>query len=751
MNPAAAAEMLRAAARITAQLSRSTSLEEGLAAAVGSLAAELGAARAEVWLRGKTAFALRASAGDAAIPTGPGVAHVTSTGEPCAARGLAAFPLRALGELEGVLVHAAAAPHDPATLDALSLVASVLALFIAHDRRAKESKLVFDSVPAMIWFKDDENRIIRCNRAAALTKGLAPESMEGRQTEDLYPDEAAQYLADDLEVIRSGRPKLGIVELHLTGSGEKVWVRTDKIPWRDETGAAAGVVVFATEITGLKRAEDALRAEKERLHATLGSCAEAIVATDERGCVTLLNPVAERLSGWTLEEALGRPLGSVILLETAGEDTLLRSRQGEARIVAASHAPIHDGERVVGEVIALRDVTETKRLEAELIKAAKVESIGLLAAAIVHDFNNILTSVLANASLARVTLGPASPAHGLIEEVERAAGRARELTGQLLTFAQGGAPARAPISLEALAAEGASRALEGTPVRLVLAFPGDLPPVFADRVQVGQLLRNLVVNARQAMPGGGTLTIGGESVAIDAEKARALRVPPGRYVRLTVADTGTGIEPAILGKIFDPFFTTRPGGTGLGLTSSYSIARRHDGAITCESEVGAGTRFSVLLPAATEPTRRETPRPSEPLDRSCAGRRALVMDDDDSVRVVLASMLGHLGLTVVDACDGEAAVSAYADALARGERFDVVVMDLTVPGGMGGRDAVQRILEIDPRAHVIVSSGYSDDPVMADPARYGFKGLVAKPFTIAEVARAVASLSRGVEGPAAGD
>ncbi len=742
-------DRLRAAAAIMERLAAQASLEAG-ASEVAAFARETSrAARVEVFVASATGLSRCAAAGE-----GPAIEVPALDGparDALAVPGIFVFPLRAGPDTEGVLALRASS-IDPGSTgqgsldedarEALRLLAAALGLFLARRRQQKEQKILFDSVPAMIWFKDRENRILRCNRMAAQQAGLTPELMEGRRTEEFYPDEAAKYLADDLEVIRSERPKLGIIELHQSGTGEKIWVRTDKIPYRDESGAVTGVVVFATDITQLKRAEEALRAEKERILVTLRSIADAVIATDEQGRVEVLNPVAEALTGWTLEEARGLPLEVVVRTQPDGARAFLLSRSGTRHSVTESRAPITDGEQRHGHVVVLRDVTETARLEQELFKTAKMESIGLLAGGIAHDFNNLLTAVAANASLVRVK-GSVPEAAPLLDEIDRAVKQARDLTFQLLTFAKGGAPTRERTLLPAIVTENASLALRGSNVRLVHRFEDDLDAVDVDPGQFAQVIQNLVINAKQAMPQGGIISIHGSNVLLDEARARALRVTPGRFVKLSVEDTGSGIARDDLSKVFDPFFTTKAGGTGLGLTTTFSIVRRHEGGITCDSRLGIGTTFEVFLPSSRLGPRRDSPvTETEVLPRPGSRGRALVMDDQKSVREVLGRMLEHLGLTVAYAADGEEAIAAYEEALRVGRRFDLVFMDLTVPGGMGGKDAVTRILALDANAHVIVSSGYSNDPVMAEHERHGFRGLLAKPFMLDDVERIVARASR---------
>jgi signal transduction histidine kinase/DNA-binding NarL/FixJ family response regulator/HAMP domain-containing protein len=380
-----------------------------------------------------------------------------------------------------------------------------------------------------------------------------------------------------------------------------------------------------------------------------------------------------------------------------------------------------------------------RKAEEELLRAQKLESVGLLAGGIAHDFNNLLTGILANASLAQASLHDGASVRARLQEVEKASLRAQALTQQLLTFSRGGAPVRKTIRLGELVREAASFALSGASVRCEFALPDDLWPAPVDAGQIGQVVANLVINAAQAMEAGGTVTVSGENV-----EAGAVGGPPGapgRHVCISVRDEGCGIPPDDLERIFDPYFTTKPGGTGLGLATAYSVVRRHGGHLAVSSRPGAGSTFRVYLPAAhpsapaaegAEPSPGRSP-PPPPLPR----RRVLVMDDEAMIREVAAEILLAAGYEVETAAAGEQAVAAYARARDTGNPFAAVVLDLTVPGKMGGLETLERLRELDPDVRGVVSSGYSNDPAMAEHERYGFRARVRKPYRMAELLAAL--------------
>lgn len=532
-------------------------------------------------------------------------------------------------------------------------------------------------------------------------------------------------------------------------------VASDRLP--RFAASIAGVVASFVERA---RVQEALAAEGERLLVTLRSIADGVIATDTDGRITLLNPVAEQICGRDQADAVGRPLGEVFSIldeksrgpldpirrlregdrrnDAVSERGILVSGDGTERIVAHSATPLRDREGdTIGAVIVLRDVTREQQLEREILQASKLESIGRLAGGIAHEFNNLLTTILGHLSLLRAD--PDAPgADDVIAEAERAARRAKGLTQQLLTFSGGGAPIRKRTAIADVLREVVRVALHRTDFVCEFSIPDDLPPVDIDEAQIAQAIGNIVINATQAMPGGGTIHVSCErhtERAPASADADAHPLAPGDYVRITIRDEGDGIAPENLSRIFDPFFTTRPNASGLGLSAAYSIVRRHDGLITARSAPGEGATFEIWIPAANPDADTTTMEPTPNLTG-----RILVMDDDEGVVAVVRRMLERIGHEVHTVPDGETAIARYQEAMQDGEPFDAVLMDLTIPGGMGGREAVRRILEIDPDARVIVSSGYSNDPVMAEYRAHGFRGVIAKPYDLAELRRVVAEV-----------
>ena len=370
------------------------------------------------------------------------------------------------------------------------------------------------------------------------------------------------------------------------------------------------------------------------------------------------------------------------------------------------------------------------QVQEELIQAKKLESVAYLAGGIAHDFNNFLTIVQNYAQEARARLKPGDPIDTMLAEIDSACGRATRLASQLVTFGKGGAPVRRPIGLGNLVREACELALAGSNVRCEINIADDLPLVDADASQIAQVFQNILLNARQAMPEGGTVQVSATSVAATAANSNGTE---GRYVRLIFEDNGMGIAPDDLSRIFDPYFTTKDAGRGLGLAAAQAIVSKHDGRISAESAVGRGTTFTIELPASPEspPAARVAAAPSE------GKRRILVMDDEEAIRDILSRILRRFGYDVACASDGAEAVSLFKAAKDEGRGFSAVFLDLTVPGGVGGKEAAARIREIDSAVKAVVSSGYSDGPIMAEYRQFGFDDVLPKPWTASLVSEVV--------------
>jgi PAS domain S-box-containing protein len=379
-------------------------------------------------------------------------------------------------------------------------------------------------------------------------------------------------------------------------------------------------------------------------------------------------------------------------------------------------------------LISIMDITERKLMENEIVQMQKLESIGILAGGIAHDFNNLLTAILGNINLARLQSGPPEKLSRRLQDAEKAALMAKDLTQQLLTFSSGGLPVKRIVSIVDTIVDSTDFSLRGSNVKSEFNFAPDLWPMEVDKGQISQVIGNIIINADQSMPDGGTITIKAENKNISEDDL--LPIQQGRYVKISISDQGTGMSQALLGRIFDPYFTTKQKGSGLGLSTAYSIISKHNGYIRAESKLGVGTTFTIYLPVSDNEL---LPEENDVEVIQMGSGRVLIMDDEDFVRQVAGELVTQLGYEAAFATNGEEAIRLYLHEKGAGNPFDVVIMDLTVPGQMGGREAIEKLIQIDPQAKAIVSSGYSNDPIMADYAAYGFKEVIRKPFTMKEL------------------
>ncbi len=618
-------------------------------------------------------------------------------------------------------------------------------------QRAREyAENIVDTIREVLIVLDNRLRIVSANRSFYETFQTAPEKIEGRFIHELADQvwNIPEFLALLEKILMHSNHQAGLeLDHEFPVLGRRVMLINARWVY-EERGETDRILLAMSDITERKRAEEALAAEKERLAVTLWNIGEGVIVADIRGTIGLLNRTAEQLTGWTAEEAIGRRIDEVFqavderTLEPCGNPValvlqqgaprhrsrhkILVSRDGTERPLGETVAPVRDGHGdIIGVVIVFRDLTAERRVEEDLAKNERLESVGVLAGGIAHDFNNTLTAIEGNILVAKAHVPEDRKAYERLVEAEKAAHRARDLTRQLLTFARGGQPIKKVLQLADLLTESTLFALSGSKVRAAFSIPVDLWPVEADEDQLKQVINNLVINGDQAMPEGGTLTVSAENVALADDEV--LTLAPGDYVRVRISDTGVGIPREHAAKIYEPYFTTKQTGSGLGLTVAYSIVRNHGGIIEVEPRASEpGTTFTVYFPASHEPVREEA-AVAEPARRG--NERILWMDDEEMIREVGEEMLNILGYRGAFASDGAEAIELFEKAVA-GDRFDAVILDLTTPTGLGGVETIRRLLEIDPDVRAIVCSGYSNDPVMANYRDYGFSGVLTKPFSL---------------------
>ncbi len=507
--------------------------------------------------------------------------------------------------------------------------------------------------------------------------------------------------------------------------------------------------------------EEKLLNEKERLNVTLRSIGDGVITTDLDGAIVLINKITEQLTGWSQQDAAGCQVQEIfnIINEKTGRPcdnpvrevlntgkivglanhTVLIAKDGSQYNIEDSGAPIFNKEsEIIGTVIVFRDVTEKMKNSKELLKVEKLESVGILAGGIAHDFNNMLVAILGNIELAGMSLKSTSVAYPLLQKAKKAALRSKDLTQQLLTFSKGGNPVKKTTSIGKVITESANFILHGTTVSCQLHIPDNLWLVEADSGQISQVVQNLVINAVHAMPDGGNIKIRAVNI-VDTKAETHINLPAIDYIKIMVQDGGSGIPKKDLEKVFDPYFTTKQEGSGLGLAIVHSIISKHDGYIGVQSITGEGTTFSLYLPAS--PSREITQDGSgENSSAENPQSRIILMDDDELVQDVASEMLICLGHEVLLAKDGEEALAIFIEHHGTDQYIDAIIMDLTIPGAMGGKETIKEILKIDPAAKVIVSSGYSNHPVMANYWQYGFKAAIAKPFMLDDLAQVINSI-----------
>jgi len=521
------------------------------------------------------------------------------------------------------------------------------------------------------------------------------------------------------------------------------------------TLVTSGLCTLGLIIMVSQRSNADMREAKEQFELIFNTGPDAsIIARLNDGLIVNINEGFTALTGFTRDEAIGKlsldanlwkdPADRQYVFNELGEKGLCNNYEaifqmkGGRQIGVTMSAKIITLQGVQHIISIMRDITDRKRLEEEQQRVEKLESVGLLAGGIAHDFNNILTTILGNISLASMEAAPGSELLNSLEQAEKASLRAKALTKQLLTFARGGAPVTKLASLTALLKDTAGFALRGANVKCNFSIPSDLWHAKIDEGQVSQVMHNLVLNAQQAMPAGGSIELTAENMALSKTQSlgKGLPLKKGNYIRIAVTDHGTGMDAEHLAKIFDPFFTTKQKGSGLGLATSFSIARQHGGHLSVESVVGSGSTFYVYLPASMETL---IPKQDKIEHVKAAGKASiLVMDDEEAVREVAGRMLKHLGYDDVEfAADGAEAIKLYKAAMASGNPFNVVILDLTIPGGMGGKETVKKLLKIDPGVKAIVSSGYVDDSVSAKYKEHGFSGMIAKPYTLEQLRKAL--------------
>jgi PAS domain S-box-containing protein len=625
----------------------------------------------------------------------------------------------------------------------------------------KELQTIIDSVPALVFYKDKTNRLLRVNRAFSEAMGMPKKEIENRICSELWPETGEDYWLDDREVIESGRPKRNMIETMKTARGTR-WLQIDKIPYLDEGGNVIGLIGFGIDITERKRAEEALRESEQHFRRFIENVPVGVYRTTPDGRVLMANSALLRMLGYkSWEELASRNLEGDSFeagyprsafreqIEREGEvgglEAAWKRRDGSVVFVRESARTFRaDAGRVLYYDGIVEDVTERRRLEEELRQAQKMEAVGRLAGGVAHDFNNLLTIILGYSDLVLEKLSAGDGMRPPVEEIKKAAERAASLTRQLLAFSRKQMLQPHIVDLNSLLAnvDEMLRRMIGEDIELVTHLPDGLGRVKADPGQIEQVIMNLAVNARDAMPQGGRLTLEAANVDLDSSRATSHEgVLPGHYVMIAMSDTGIGMDAETQAHIFEPFFTTKGQGkgTGLGLATTYGIVKQSEGHIWVYSEPGKGTTFRVYLPRVDQAVEVIAPTnvPGDELSRGC--ETILLVEDEEAVCSLVRGVLESRGYNVLK-------TKGANDALEIGERYKkqihLLLTDVVMPQ-MSGRELAEHLAPLHPETKVLYMSGYTDHAVvhhgLLDPGTI----FLQKPFTPDALARKVREVLDG--------
>lgn len=614
----------------------------------------------------------------------------------------------------------------------------------AVNESERKFRSLFESIIDPVNVIDKEFRVVMTNKQFMELKGLSRDEIIDKHCYNVYQgrETKCDFCVAD-EIFSKRKPDVVEKQLFLPDGSSRIF-EIHGYPIFDEKGEVYQVFEILRDITERKQHQEMVEAEKERLSVTLRSIGDGVITTDTSGKILLMNKVAENLTGWTAEEARGKQISNVFKVINAltrqpcenpvekvlnqgsivelANHTHLISKDGREMIITDSGAPIRDrNSRIIGVVLVFRDVTEKQKLLENLQKTQKLDLLSVIAGGIAHDFNNLLGGIFGYIEMAKGITSDEKVLKCLSKAV-KVYDRAKNLTQQLLAFTKGGLPVKKTGSLALLLREASQFALSGSSVSCEFAFPDDLWLCDFDENQIGQVIDNIVINAKQSMPLGGKVFIRAENVFTNESMHFFCK---GGYVKVSFMDNGCGIPKENMHKIFDPFFTTKKGGSGLGLATAYSILQKHDGYIEVESEYGEGSTFNLYIPASARLI-SELSKKELPVHKGKG--KVLVMDDEEFNLEIAGEMLSNMGYEVVCAKNGEEAVALFKSAYLEKRSFDIVILDLTIQGGIGGKEVIKELVKLKPFVFSIASSGYSNDPVMASPKSFGFTGSIIKPY-----------------------
>lgn len=592
-----------------------------------------------------------------------------------------------------------------------------------------------------------EGNFLFVNQTWQDTLGYSDEDLKSLQLMDIVDPDCQSHCEVIFKDLLAGQKVPRNLTVFIAKDGRKISVE-GRCSTRFVDGKAMALTGIFRDLSEQEVSAQALQESEERYRDLFENATDIIQLVAPDGQLLYVNRAWRKAFGYSEEEVAKLSIFQLISPDCQEHcqavfqevisapkikhiDTTFVTKDGRSiNIEGNAICKFSDGKPVRTQCI-FRDVTQKRKMEEELHKAQKIESLGVLAGGLAHDFNNLLTAILGNISLATMHLHVPEKISSYLRNTETAIQRAKGLTQQLLTFSKGGAPIKRASTISDLIADSSRFILRGSGVECKFDFTADLWSAEVDEGQLSQVTQNLVINASQAMEGKGTITIRGKNRLINP--GCDIPLPPGNYVELKFEDHGCGIQEEQLGKIFDPYFTSKQSGSGLGLAISYSIIKNHEGLILVSSEPGNGTVFTIYLPALSSLGLTQNPQAPGEITPATMRGRVLIMDDEELVRTMSLEILDYLGCQGTVAVNGEETVRLYSEALESNTPFDLLIMDLTIPGGMGGVETLQKLLALDSSVKALVSSGYANDPVMTNFKEYGFCGVIPKPFLVEEL------------------
>jgi two-component system cell cycle sensor histidine kinase/response regulator CckA len=600
-------------------------------------------------------------------------------------------------------------------------------------------RALMDNIPNPVYYKDAKGVYLGYNKAFQEYFGLKHDNYVGKTVFDLpiSHDEAMLHHSVDVDLIRLSGNRTYEASASCPDKSIRYTI-AKKATFHKADGMIGGIVGVITDITELKKAEEALKESKARFEDLSEASFETVIFI-ENGIIIDVNQRFYEMFGYNDNEIIGRDVLDTIALGVrtlskemiaaqSGEtyETMGLKKDGTTFPIEVHPRELHLRGRNI-RISVIRDLTEQKNMEEEVLKSKNLQSVGTLAGGIAHDFNNLLMAIVGNISLAKMSVSQDGKITEFLSEAERIAFMGKNLTQQLLTFSRGGDPIRKIVFVGTMLRDVTDKILGSSPVRPRYTIPMDLFPVEVDEDQMKQVIRNMVMNAKEAMPSGGTIVISCENVNVTPQNK--LPLIKEDHVKISIHDEGVGITEDNMSKIFDPYFTTKgmgsEKGVGLGLAICYSIVRKHNGYILVDSAPGEGTTFQIYLPATKKNIIEVC------IEEKVAGHgkgRVLIMDDEEMILKIAKELLQLMGYEVTTAQSGEETIGFYRQAMELKKPFDAVLLDLAIPGGMGGKEVMQELITIDPHVKAIISSGYLNDPVVRDFKRYGFSGMLTKPY-----------------------